>query len=130
MWIAYDPSYNVAPSVEYEALAEVEYLPKIQPVKRLLPDLEFRGTERITFDTPSFPIFEPEPPPGSSCFVSEMQEDGAQNCLRFDQIIANVGQGPLEIAFEIPNGGTPQDGEELPVTQRVLPQRRLDARSA
>ena len=97
VWIAYDPSYNVAPAVEYEALAEVEYLPRIHPAKRLLPDLTFHGTERISFDTPSFPIFEPDPPPGSSCFQSEMDEDGAQTCLRFDQIIANRGQGPVEI---------------------------------
>ena len=120
VWIASDPSYNVAPTVAYEALAEVEYRPNVRPAQRLLPDLEFRGTERITFATPSFPIFEPEPPAGSSCFLSEMQEDGAQNCLRFDQIIANRGRGPLEIAFQIPKGITPQDGDEHPVTQRVF----------
>jgi hypothetical protein len=119
VWIAYDPTYNVAPSVKYEALAEVEYLPNVRPAKRVLPDLEFRGTERITFDTPSFPIFEPEPPPGSSCFISEMQEDGARTCLRFDQIVANRGEGPLEIAFDVPAGVTPQDGVEYPVEQRV-----------
>src|SRR5688572_10241122 len=45
VWIAFDPSCNVAPFVEYEALAEVEYLPNIRPAKRLLPDLEFRATE-------------------------------------------------------------------------------------
>jgi hypothetical protein len=90
VWIAYDPSYNVAPAVEYEALAEVEYLPRIHPAKGLLPDLTFHGTERISFDTPAFPIFEPDPP-GSSCFQSEMDEDGAQTRLRFDQIIANRG---------------------------------------
>ena len=61
VWIAYDPTYNVAPSVEYEALAEVEYLPRIHPVTRLLPDLTFRGTERITFDTPSFPNLRARP---------------------------------------------------------------------
>ncbi len=96
VWIAYDPNYNVAPAVEYEALAEVEYLPRIQPVTRLLPDLTFHGTERISFDTPSFPIFEPDPPAGSSCFQSEMDEDGAQTCLRFDQITAaeSCGSGP------------------------------------
>jgi len=85
VWIAYDPTCNVAPAVESEALAEVEYLPMVDPSKRLLPDLTFRGTERITFDTPSFPIFEPDPPAGSSCFVSETVEDGAVTCLRFDQ---------------------------------------------
>jgi hypothetical protein len=119
IWIASDPSYNVAPFVDYEALAEVEYLPRIHPVTRLLPDLAFRGTERITFDTPSFPIFEPDPPSGSSCFISEMVEDGAQTCLRFDQIIANIGQGPIEIAFDVPSGATPDESIAFPVAQRV-----------
>lgn len=119
VWIAYDPSYNVAPFVDYEALAEVEYLPRIQPPTRLLPDLAFHGTERITFDTPSFPIFEPDPPAGASCFISEMEEDGARNCLRFDQIVANIGQGPIEIAYDVPTGATPDEGVPFPVAQRV-----------
>jgi hypothetical protein len=119
IWIAYDPTYNIAPAVEYEALAEVEYLPKIRPVKRLLPDLTFRGTERITFETPSFPIFEPDPPPGSSCFLSEVFEDGAQTCLRFDQIIANRGVGPIEIAFQVPSAAVPDDDTLFPVAQRL-----------
>jgi hypothetical protein len=119
IWIAYDPSYNVAPEVEYEALAEVEYLPRIHPVKRLLPDLTFHGTERITFDTPSFPIFEPDPPAGASCFASEMEEDGARTCLRFDQIIANTGRGPIEIAYDVPEGQAPDQNVPFPVSQRV-----------
>jgi hypothetical protein len=119
VWIAYDPSYNVAPFVEYEALAEVEYLPKPVPVKRLLPDLTFHGTERITFDTPSFPIFEPDPPAGASCFASEMEEDGARTCLRFDQIVANRGAGPIEIAYDVPTGATPDPNAPFPVAQRV-----------
>jgi hypothetical protein len=119
IWIAYDPGYNVAPRVDYEALAEVEYQPRIYPVRRLLPDLVFRSTERISFDTPSFPIFEPDPPAGASCFVSETEEDGAQVCLRFDQVIANVGRGPVEIAYQVPSGATPPADEPFPVSQRV-----------
>ena len=119
VWLAYDPTYNVAPFVEYEALAEVEFLPKTHPVKRLLPDLTFRGTERITFDTPSFPVFEPDPPAGSSCFLSEMAEDGAETCLRFDQIVVNSGAGPVEIAYQVPSGTAPAPGVEFPVAQRV-----------
>ncbi len=51
----------MASRVEYEALAEVEFAPRVTPVRPLLPDLEFRGTERIAFEAPSFPIFEPDP---------------------------------------------------------------------
>ncbi|HEY6124579.1 MAG TPA: lysyl oxidase family protein, partial [Steroidobacteraceae bacterium] len=96
-----------------------EYLPRIYPVRRLLPDLKFLATERISFDTPSFPIFEPDPPAGASCFNSEAEEDGAQDCLRFDQIIANVGKGPVEIAYQVPAGETPSEDEPFPVSQRV-----------
>jgi Lysyl oxidase len=116
VWVAWDFEYNVSPLVDYEGLADVELGPKIHPVRRLLPDLAFRSTERISFDTPSFPIFEPDPPPGSSCFVSEMVEDGAQNCLRFDQIIANESNGPLELWFTVPTGSS---DDAFPVTQRV-----------
>lgn len=119
VWLASDPSYNIAPSVEYEALAEVEYQPRIRPVRRVLPDLTFRGTERITFATPSFPIFEPEPPAGASCFASETEEDGAQNCLRFDQIIANDGRGPLELGFSVPVGDPQAEGTTYDVKQNV-----------
>jgi hypothetical protein len=119
VWIASEPTYNVNPVVEYEALAEVEYLPQTNPVTPLLPDLAFRGTERITFQTPSFPIFEPDPPAGTSCFASEIAEDGAQTCLRFDQIVANIGAGPAEIAFQVPTGVTPGDHEAVPVAQRI-----------
>ncbi len=119
IWVAYEPGYNVGPSVEYEGLAEVEFQQKINPVRTLLPDLEFRSTERITFESPSFPIFEPDPPPGSTCFTSEMEEDGAQVCLRFDQIVANVGKGALEIEHVVPPGDIPEDYESYPVSQRV-----------
>lgn len=108
VWIATDPTFNVNPSVSYEALAEVEYKPKVHPVRPLLPNLQFRSARTVTFDTPSFPLFEPEPPPGESCFDSEKAEEGAQECLRFDQVIANGGQGPAELQFAIPSGPNPR----------------------
>jgi lysyl oxidase len=116
VWVASDPGYNVDTTVAYEGLAEVEFAPAISPARRLLPDLVVRPARTLTFDTPSFPLFEPDPPPGSSCFDSETLEDGARNCLRFDQVIANVGQAPLELRFAVPRD---LDDQSTNVLQRV-----------
>jgi hypothetical protein len=116
VWIAYDPTYNLNPVVEYEALAEVEFAPRVAPRRALLPDLEFRGTRVVTFDTPSFPLFEVDPPAGESCFNSERAEEGAKNCLRFDQVVANRGSGAAELRFAIPKD--PSDTRKN-VAQRV-----------
>lgn len=120
IYVASDPSYNLNPSVAYEALAEVEYLPRVHPARPLLPDLEFRSARTVTFDTPSFPLFEPDPAPGESCFQSEKIEDGAEVCLRFDQVIANAGEAPAEIRFALPQTGAPEDGDIGPVDQRIF----------
>jgi hypothetical protein len=102
IWVAHDPEFSLEPAVAYEALAEVEFAPRVRPVRPLLPDLSYGTPVTVTFDTPSFPLFEPEPPPGASCFESEVLEDGAQNCLRFDQKLQNIGRGSLELRLAIP----------------------------
>ncbi len=102
IWIAADPTYNLDPSVPYDAFAEIEFKPKTTPLRQVLPDLQFRAPRNARFATPSMPIFEPDPPPGSTCFTTESVEDGARLCLRFDQVIANVGEGPLEVREAIP----------------------------
>jgi Lysyl oxidase len=119
VWVAWDPTYNQSPSVDYEGLAEVEIGPALTPAVPLLPDLTFRTSDRIGFLTPSFPYFEPEPVAGATCFASEVAE-GAENCLRFDQTIANDGPGDLQIAFAVPSGATPAPGETFPTEQHVL----------
>ncbi|MGQ0641488.1 MAG: lysyl oxidase family protein [Gemmatimonadaceae bacterium] len=106
IYIAYDfdlPALLGVPLVDipYEALAEVEYLPKVQPLRPLLPDLASRPQRNVTFDVPP-PIFFEAGTPTTSCFPSEQQEEGAQLCLRFDQVLANVGEGALEIEFPLP----------------------------
>ncbi|MGE0787490.1 MAG: lysyl oxidase family protein [Sandaracinaceae bacterium] len=117
-WIVSDPTYNVNPSVDYEAVIEIEYLPRVHPVRPLRPNLEFRSSRTVTFDTPSFPLFEPDPPPGATCFDSEHDEDGANVCLRFDQVIANTGQAAAQLRFPLPTGAPlPETG---PVLQRVF----------
>ncbi len=115
-WIVTDPSYNLNPSVDYEAVVEIEYRPFRQPVRPLQPNLEFRSARTVTFDTPSFPLFEPDPAPGETCFESERLEAGAQTCLRFDQVIANTGEAAAELRFPLPLDGFVDSGTAI---QRV-----------
>jgi hypothetical protein len=116
VYIASDPTYNIHPTVEYDAYARVQYQPAIHPTKPLLPDLQIRSARTVTFDTPSFPLFEPDPPPGNSCFDSETAETGATNCLRFDQVIANAGKGAAELRFALPHDPNDTSRE---VNQRI-----------
>ena len=89
------------PRIQYEALAEVEYAPKPRPTRALLPDLESRPQRNVTFDVPPAIFFEAGVPT-TSCFPSEIAEEGARLCLRFDQVLANAGEGPLEFRFLLP----------------------------
>jgi hypothetical protein len=102
IWIAADPTYNLDPSVPYEAYARVEYNAKTKPVTQTLPDLEFRAPRNLKFEHPSFPLFEDDPPANATCFNTEVEQDGAVKCLRFDQVIANIGNGALEVREAIP----------------------------
>jgi len=51
-----------------------------------------------------------------SCYQSEVDEDGAHLCFRFDQNFANIGEGPVELRFSVPTGATPP---LAPVFQRI-----------
>lgn len=102
--------------VSYEALAQVEYAPKPRPLRPLLPDLESLPQRNATFQTPLDFGFEPPPNPGDSCFGSEIAEEGASTCLRFDQVFANTGEGALELRFALPHDPA---SEARSVMQRV-----------
>ena len=84
-------------------MAEVEYAPKPHPLRQLLPDLVARPQRNVTFERTTSDFFEPPPAPGENCFPSEKAEEGAQNCLRFDQVFANIGEGTMEMRFVIPH---------------------------
>lgn len=93
----FDPS--VAPDdVAYEGLAENEDSPPVEPVRELLPDLRVLPQRHVTFDTPP-PFFDDAAPSGSSCFATEIEEQGAQTCLRFGQAAENLGAGPVDLRF-------------------------------
>jgi hypothetical protein len=114
VYVAYDPDSPTA-TVAYDGLAEVEYAVNPQPARRLLPDLEVRPHQNLSFD-PSGIFFDTISPAYPSCYQSEVDEEGARLCLRFDQIFANVGEGPMELHFAVPTGETPPTS---PVFQRI-----------
>ncbi|MGH2658619.1 MAG: lysyl oxidase family protein [Actinomycetota bacterium] len=116
IYVAFDPT-SPSPVVEYEGLAEVEHGPKAKPLRRLLPDLASRPQRNVTFDTPPPIFFEQNPIPGESCHPSEKEEEEAQTCLRFDQVLANVGEGPLQLRFVLPHDPS---STERDVLQRVF----------
>lgn len=122
VYVAHDhdmaAEFGVQPGevIPFEALAEVEYSPRPYPLRALLPDLAARPQRNVTFQVPD-PIFFEAGVPESSCFPSEIEEEGAQLCLRFDQVLANIGEGPLEFLFRLPADpyATPEGG----IAQRI-----------
>ena len=74
----------------------------------------------ITFDTPSLPFFEPDPPPGSSCFVSEMEEDGAQVFRKDLDRIARAAQLCQTISSNILNFAREQEVATMPCDLRQV----------
>lgn len=107
-----------SPAIAYEGLAQVVYGPEQSPLRDLLPDLVALPQKNITFGPP-FDIFDDPVPEGSSCHQSEIDEDGARTCLRFDQVLGNIGTGALDIRFDQPSGVDPVDDQPIPVSQRI-----------
>jgi hypothetical protein len=104
VYAVYDPGDGATPlstTVAYDGLAEVEYEPKMHPLRPLIPDLVVRPQRNVSFD-PGGVFFDEISPTYPSCYTSEVLEEGAQTCLRFDQVFANIGAGPLELRFTVP----------------------------
>jgi hypothetical protein len=118
VYVAYGTTFGAVdpdPVIPYEGLAEVEYNPRVKPLRDLLPDLQALPQENVTYDNPGS-IFGDTAPPGQSCFNSEIEEQGAVQCLRFDQVLQNAGEGPVELRFDR-EAGVRQDE---PVAQRIF----------
>jgi Lysyl oxidase len=107
-----------SPVIDYEGLAQVVYDPAPRPIRDLLPDLVALPQQNISFGPP-FDIFDDPVPLGSTCHQSEIDEDHAQTCLRFDQVLGNIGDGPLDIRFDRPSGVAPVEGQVVPTRQRI-----------
>lgn len=118
VYVSYGVTFGAVdpdPVISYEGLAEVEYSPPRKPLRDLLPDLQALPQENVTYDNPGS-IFGDTAPPGQSCFNSEIEEQAARQCLRFDQVLQNVGEGPVELRFDR-EAGVRQDE---PVAQRIF----------
>ena len=111
-------SAEPSPVISYEGLSQVVYDPEKRPIRDLLPDLVALPQQNVTFGPP-FEIFDDPVPAGSTCHQSEIDEDNAHTCLRFDQVLGNIGSGALDIRFEQPTGVVPVDGQSIPVDQRI-----------
>ncbi|HYZ92071.1 MAG TPA: lysyl oxidase family protein [Actinomycetota bacterium] len=88
-------------TLRYRGLAEVEYAPAVKPLRDLLPNLKALKPRNVTTRTGAYYV-----DPGASigvngCYPEEMAEQGARLCLRFDQIVANVGEGPFELRYKM-----------------------------
>jgi hypothetical protein len=114
VYVAHDPD-SPTQSIAYEGLAEVEYDPRPAPLRALMPDLEARPQQNLGFD-PGGIFFDEISALYPSCYRTEVEEEGATLCLRFDQIFANVGDGNMELRFSVPTAAP--DGNH-PVFQRI-----------
>ena len=77
--------------------------PAAPRIKRLMPDLAPLPPEEVRGPTTEFmmPLGADAPMVIDGCFVDEKVRKGAARCLRFDGIVANLGRGPFELAFEV-----------------------------
>lgn len=105
IYVVRDPD-SPSPSIAYQGLAEVEYSPNEHPVRPLLPDFEIRPQRNLSFD-PGGIFFDNISTQYPTCYETEVLEEGARLCLRFDQNFANVGEGSMDLRFSLPHGQTP-----------------------
>lgn len=101
-----------ADHVKYEGSAEVEFMPAVKPVRDLLPDLVSLPPRNLHFETSAYLFHLPVPSMPGGCYAEETLEQGARRCLRFDQIVSNVGRGPFEVRYRI-DGVATEDTRDL-----------------
>ncbi len=90
-----------AANVAFEGSAEVEHPVDPLPTRELKPDMISLPARNLRFETSAYVFHLPVPSIPTGCYPEETVEQGAMKCLRFDQIIANVGHGPFELRYRI-----------------------------
>lgn len=96
-------------SVEYRGQAEVEYAPAKNPHRELLPNLTPLAPRNVHTTTATYYTDQGVAVGMNGCYPEEIVEQGAQRCLRFDQIVANQGEGPFELRYRMEGLLTEQD---------------------
>ena len=94
-------------TVAYRGYAEVEREPAADPVRPLLPNMVTLPVRNPQLRTGAY-FVDHEQGGTPSCYPEEMAEQGARRCLRFDQVIANVGDGPFEVRYRMDGLATDQ----------------------
>jgi hypothetical protein len=110
-----------ATAVAYDGLAQVETLATDPPGQghQMLPNL--RPSPPDGFHISSAANLSPFPEnPALSCYPEEtVQEEGNPlRCLRFNQTIANVGEGPMIMRFGLAGIATPDTADNV-IVQRI-----------
>jgi len=94
-------------TLDYRGFVEVERDTAADPVRPLLPNLVTLPVRNPHMRTGAYFVdHEQEGTP--SCYPEEIAERGARRCLRFDQVIANVGDGPFELRYRMEGLATEQ----------------------
>lgn len=109
VYVYYNPMEPTlgSPALKYEAYARFEKLTDASSTGPQLPDLEAIAQRNVTFDAPVTFFNDTASKEHPSCFISEVQEQGAKLCLRFGQAMANIGQGAMDIRYSTPPGTRP-----------------------
>lgn len=96
-------------TVKYFGSVEVEYEPAKLPKRELLPNLNALAPRNVHTVTGDYYVDFGVPIGANGCYPEEIVEQGAQTCLRFDQIVANTGEGPFELRYRMEGLLTEQD---------------------
>lgn len=115
--ISPDAVHGTLPYRGYAALTEPLEPPAPTTAGDLLPNLVAQVPTNLRLETPPLngppPVvwdFRGQAHGPSSCYPQEAIDFGARRCLRFDQTVANLGAGPLELRADEGDG---------PMTQRI-----------
>jgi hypothetical protein len=85
---------------DYEGRIEIEAKPAVEPVRELLPNMVTFPPKTVAIASAEY-LVDPVENPILPCYPEETLENEGMptRCLRFDQIAANVGDGPLELRY-------------------------------